>query len=404
MEQAKLKALAQELAKDIKTPEDLSALSAQLTKLTVEAALNGEMDHHLGYGKNAPSGYGSGNSRNGYSSKKLIGNHGEVEINTPRDRNSEFEPVLIKKGQSRITGMDDQILSLYAKGMSTRDIVDAFQEMYGAEISAGLVSQVTNSVIDKVIEWQNRPLDAVYPIVYFDCIVIKIRQDKKVINKSIYLALGINIEGHKELLGMWISENEGAKFWLSVLTELQNRGVKDFLICCVDGLSGFPEAINTAFPKAKVQLCIVHMVRNSIRFVPWKDYKPVTADLKRIYQSVTEEEARLELDRFTEKWEAKYPQIPKSWKKNWPNLITFFDYPQDIRKVIYTTNAIESLNSVIRKSVKTRKLFPSDDAAKKVIYLAIDSASKKWTMPIQNWKQALNRFMIEFEEQLAPHI
>lgn len=404
MDQTKLQALAQELAKDIKTPEDLSALSAQLTKLTVEAALNGEMEHHLGYIKNDPKGNGSGNSRNGYSSKKLIGNHGEVEINTPRDRNAEFEPVLIKKGQNRITGMDDQILSLYAKGMSTRDIVDAFQEMYGADISAGLVSQVTNAVIDKIIEWQSRPLDAVYPVVYFDCIVIKIRQDKKVINKSIYLALGINIEGHKELLGMWISENEGAKFWLSVLTELQNRGIKEFLICCVDGLSGFPEAINTAFPKAKVQLCIVHMVRNSIKFVPWKDYKAVTADLKRIYQSVTEEEARLELEHFTEKWETKYPQIPKSWKTNWPNLITFFDFPNDIRKVIYTTNAIESLNSVIRKSVKTRKLFPNDDAAKKVIYLAIDAASKKWTMPIQNWKQALNHFMIEFEEQLAPHI
>ena len=400
----KLKAFAQELAKDIKTPEDLSALSAQLTKLTVEAALSGEMNHHLGYEKHDPSGHGSGNSRNGYSTKRLIGNHGEIEIDTPRDRNAQFEPILIKKGQSRITGMDDQILSLYARGMSTRDIVDAFQDMYGADISAGLVSQVTNAVIDKVVEWQNRPLDGIYPIVYFDCIVLKIRQDKKVINKSIYLALGINIDGHKELLGMWISENEGAKFWLSVLTELQNRGVKNFLICCVDGLTGFPDAINTAYPKAKVQLCIVHMVRNSLRFVPWKDYKAVTKDLKLIYQSVTEEEASLELDNFSEKWDHKYPQISKSWRRNWPNLITFFEYPADIRKVIYTTNAIESLNSVIRKSVKTRKLFPSDDAAKKVTYLAIEAASRKWTMPIQNWKQALNRFMIEFEDELTPHL
>jgi len=251
MNEEKLKAFAQELAKDIKTPEDLSALSAQLTKLTVEAALSGEMNHHLGYEKHAISGHGSGNSRNGYSTKRLLGNHGEIEIDTPRDRNAEFEPTLIKKGQSRITGMDDQILSLYAKGMSTRDIVDAFQDMYGADISAGLVSQVTNSVIEKVVEWQNRPLDGVYPIVYFDCIVLKIRQDKKVINKSIYLALGINIDGHKELLGMWISENEGAKFWLSVLTELQTRGVKNFLICCVDGLTGFPDAINAAFPRLR---------------------------------------------------------------------------------------------------------------------------------------------------------
>lgn len=404
MNKKKLKAFAEELAKDIKTPEDLSELSAQLTKLTVEAALNGEMNHHLGYDKHDPSGHGTGNSRNGYSSKRLIGSHGEITIETPRDRNAAFEPMLIKKGQSRITGMDDQILSLYAKGMSTRDIVDAFQEMYGAEISAGLISQVTNTVIEQVEEWQNRPLDAVYPIVYFDCIVVKIRQDKKVINKSIYLALGINIDGHKELLGMWLSENEGAKFWLSVLTEIHNRGVKHCLICCVDGLSGFPDAINTVYPKAKVQLCIVHMVRNSLRFVPWKDYKAVTADLKQIYSSMTESEARVELDKFEEKWGDKYPQISKSWNKHWPNLITIFEYPEDIRKVIYTTNAIESLNSVIRKSVKTRKLFPSDNAARKVIYLAIMAASIKWTMPIRKWKPALNRFMIEFEEELTPHL
>ena len=300
--------------------------------------------------------------------------------------------------------MDDQILSLYAKGMSTRDIVDAFQDMYGADISAGLVSQVTNSVLEKMVEWQSRPLDAVYPIVYLDCIVLKIRQDKRVINKAIYLVLGINIEGHKELLGMWVSENEGAKFWLSVLTDLQNRGVEHILIACVDGLKGFPDAINTVYPDAKIQLCIVHMVRHSLKLVPWKDYKAVTADLKSIYQSVTEQEASLELERFAHKWSDKYPQISKSWRSNWENLTTIYDYPADIRKVIYTTNAIESLNSVIRKSVKTRKVFPSDDAALKVVFLAIEAASKKWTMPIRNWKPALNRFIIEFEEQLAPHI
>jgi len=404
MDHKKLQAMAEELAKDVKTPDDLNQLSAFLTKLTVEAALKGEMNHHLGYGKNNPTGHNSGNSRNGYSSKKLIGDHGEIDLQAPRDRNSTFEPQLIKKGQSRITGMDEQILSLYSKGMSTRDIVATFQEMYGADISAGLVSQVTNSVMEKVIEWQNRPLDAVYPIVYLDCIVLKIRQDKRVINKAIYLVLGINIEGHKELLGMWVSENEGAKFWLSVLTDLKNRGVQHMLIACVDGLKGFPDAINSTFPDAKIQLCIVHMVRNSLKLVPWKDYKAVTADLKSIYQSITEQEASLELDRFTEKWDEKYPQISKSWRANWENLITIFDYPADIRKVIYTTNAIESLNSVIRKSVKTRKVFPSDDAALKVVYLAIEGASKKWTMPIRNWKPALNRFMIEFEEQLAPHI
>ena len=404
MDQTKLQALAEELAKDLKTPEDLSALSAQLTKLTVEAALKAEMNHHLGYDKSDPEGHHSGNSRNGYSSKKLKGDHGEIDLQTPRDRNASFEPQLIKKGQTRITGMDDQILSLYAKGMSTRDIVAAFQEMYGADISAGLVSQVTNAVMERVVEWQNRPLDVVYPIVYFDCIVLKIRQDKRVINKAIYLVLGINIEGHKELLGLWISENEGAKFWLSVLTDLQNRGVQHMLIACVDGLTGFPEAINAAFPETKIQLCIVHMVRNSLKFVPWKDYRELTGDLKRIYQSATEQEASLELDRFADKWDDKYPQISKSWRSHWPNLITLFGYPADIRKVIYTTNAIESLNSVIRKSVKTRKVFPSDDAALKVIFLAVEAASKKWTMPIRDWKSALNRFMIEFEEQLAPHV
>jgi putative transposase len=403
MNKDKLQALANELAKDVKTPEDLNNLSAFLTKLTVEAALKVEMDNHLGYDKHEVTGHHSGNSRNGYSSKIVKGNHGEVEIQTPRDRNAKFEPQLIKKGQTRITGMDEQILSLYAKGMSTRDIVAAFEEMYGAEISSGLISQVTNAVIEEVIEWQNRPLDAVYPIVYLDCIVLKIRQDKRVINKAIYLVLGINIEGHKELLGMWVSENEGAKFWLSVLTDLKNRGVQQMLIACVDGLKGFPDAIKATYPKAKVQLCIVHMVRNSLKLVPWKDYKLVTADLKRIYQSVSEQEASLELDNFSEKWGVKYPQISKSWRSNWENLITIFDYPPDIRKVIYTTNAIESLNSVIRKSVKTRKVFPSDDAALKVVYLAIQAATKKWTMPIRSWKPALNRFMIEFEE-LAPHI
>ncbi len=404
MDQEKLQALAEELAKDLKTPEDLNALSAQLTKITVEAALKAELNNHLGYTKHDVSGRNKGNSRNGYTSKVLKGDHGEIELQTPRDRQSTFEPQLVKKGQTRITGMDDQILSLYARGMSTRDIVATFDEMYGAEISPGLVSQVTNSVMERVVEWQNRPLDAVYPIVYLDCIVLKIRQDKRVINKAIYLALGINLEGQKELLGMWISENEGAKFWLSVLTELQNRGVKHFLIACVDGLTGFPDAINTVYPDAKIQLCIVHMVRNSLKLVPWKDYKAVTKDLKQIYQSMTEQEARLELERFAEKWDEKYPQISRSWQKNWPNLITLFDYPADIRKVIYTTNAIESLNSVIRKSVKTRKLFPSDDAALKVIYLAITAASKKWTMPIRNWKPALNRFIIENEEQIVPHI
>jgi len=281
--------------------------------------------------------------------------------------------------------------------MSTREIVITFKEMYGADVSASLISKVTNAVIDQVVEWQSRPLDSIYPIVYLDCIVVKIRQDKRVINKAVYLALSVNMDGHKELLGMWLSENEGAKFWLNVRTELQNRGVKDILIACVDGLKGFPDAINTAFPDTQIQLCIVHMVRNSIKYVPWKDYN-VTADLKLIYQAVTEEEAMLALECFSERWDVKYPQISRSWRAHWENLNTLFNYPEDIRKAIYTTNAIESLNSVIRKAIKKRKLFPSDDSAKKVIYLVIQQAAKKWTMPIRNWKLALNRFMIEFEK------
>jgi len=266
------------------------------------------------------------------------------------------------------------------QGMSTRDIVNAFDEWYGAEISPTLVSRVTNAVIEQVTEWQACPLDALYPIVYLDCIVLKIRQDKRVINKSIFLTLGINTDGQKELMGMWIAENEGAKFWLNVLTELQQRGVEDILIACVDGLKGFPEAINTVFPQTHIQLCIVHMVRNSLKYVSWKDYKSVTTDLKKVYRSATEEEALLELNRFGKTWDEQYPQITKSWH----NLNTLFNYPDDIRKAIYTTNAIESLNSVIRRAIKKRKVFPSDDAARKMVYLAIKEASKKWTMPIQN--------------------
>lgn len=404
MKQDKLKAIVAELAKDIKTEKDLSALTQQLVKLTVEAALSAELNEHLGYDKHDPAGHGSGNSRNGTTPKRLKGQHGEVPIDTPRDRNGSFEPQFVRKGQTRLTQMDDQMLALYAKGLSTRDIVEAFKEMYDADVSAELVSKVTERVLEQVLEWQNRPLDALYPIVYLDCIVLKIRHNKRVINKSMYLALGINLEGHKELLGLWLNENEGAKFWLSVLTELKTRGLNDILIACVDGLKGFPEAIQAEYPDTKIQLCIVHMVRNALKYVSWKDYKAVTADLKRIYQSATEAEAQQELDRFGATWDAQYPKIVQSWRAHWPNLITLFEYPPAIRKVIYTTNAIESLNSVIRKATKRRKLFPSDESAMKVVYLAIQAASKKWTMPIQNWKGALNRFIIEFGDRVGDHL
>ena len=400
MDEKEMRALAAQLAKNIKTEKDLGDFSRQLKKMTVEAALGAEMEEHLGYAKHSPEGHHTGNSRNGFSGKTLKGNHGEVEIDVPRDRNGSFEPQIVRKGQTRLTEFDDQILSLYAKGMTTRDIVDSFKEMYDADVSAGLISQVTNAVMEKVQEWQSRPLDEVYPVVYLDCLVVKIRQDKRVINKAIYIALGLNLEGHKELLGMWLSENEGSKFWLSILTELQNRGIKDIFIACVDGLKGFPEAINTAFPDTKVQLCIVHMVRNSLRFVAWKDRKAVAADLKKIYSSPTVDEAERELADFGETWDQKYAAISKSWHEHWPNLITLFDYPDEIRKVIYTTNAIESLNSVIRKAIKNRKIFPHDNAALKVTWLAMQAASRKWTMPLHHWNVALNRFMIEYQGRL----
>jgi len=393
-------ALARKVGRQFKSEQDLADFSRLLKKMAVEAALDAELVDHLGYAKHEVQGHGTGNSRNGYSPKTLKGDHGEVEIATPRDRNSTFEPQLVSKGQTRLTQFDDQILSLYARGMSTRDIVDTFKEMYDADVSAGLISKVTNAVLERVLEWQSRPLDDIYPIVYLDCIVLKIRQDKRVINKAIYLALGINMEGHKELLGLWLAETEGAKFWLSVLTELQNRGLKDIFIAAVDGLTGFPEAINTVYPQTKIQLCIVHMVRNSLKFVSWKDRKAVAADLKKIYRSLTVEEAEQELAAFAKIWDEKYPTISHSWQRHWPNLITLFDYPDDIRKVIYTTNAIESLNSVIRKAVKNRKVFPHDQAAMKVVYLAIHAAAKKWSMPIRDWKAALNRFMIEFPERM----
>ena len=402
MDKQELQAIAQAAAKNIKTEEDLNEFRQMLTKVTVEAALNAELDDHLGFDRHEQS--DSDNSRNGVTRKRLQTEDGQFELSTPRDRAGSFEPKLVKKHQRRFTSMDDKILFLYAQGMTTREIVQTFEEMYGAEVSATLISKVTDAVIEQVIEWQSRPLDAVYPIIYLDCIVVKIRQDRRVINKAVYLALGVNMEGHKELLGLWLAETEGAKFWLSVLTELQNRGVKDILIACVDGLKGFPDAINTAYPETQIQLCIVHMVRNSMKYVPWKDYKPVAADLKRIYQSVTEEEALLALDQFAQSWDEKYPQISRSWRSHWQHLNTLFNYPPEIRKAIYTTNAIESLNSVIRKAIKKRKLFPTDDSAKKVIYLAIQQASKKWTMPIRNWKPALNRFIIEFEERLADYI
>ncbi len=393
----KLEAMAAELAKDLKTEDDLSSLMSDMLKVTIEHALKAEMDTHLGYEKNASNGRNSGNSRNGYSSKTIRCDNNQITIDTPRDRNGDFEPQLVKKGQSRLAGLDKKILTLYAKGMTTRDIADTFQEMYSVDVSHTLISNVTDSVMEEVIAWQNRPLNSIYPVVYFDCIVVKVHHEKRVIKKAIYLALGINEDGMKELLGIWMSQNEGAKFWMSVMTELETRGVKDIFIACIDGLTGFPESITNVFPKTQIQLCIVHMVRNSLKYVSYKHRKSVARDLKKIYKSITAEEAYMELKAFADTWDDSYAAISRMWERNWENIIPLFNYPDAIRKIIYTTNAIESLNSVIRKAIKNRKIFPSDKSAMKVVYLAIQQASKKWTMPLRDWMPAMNRFLIEYE-------
>jgi putative transposase len=390
---------------EYKKPEDLigeNGLLKQLTKALVERALQAEMTEHLGHGSNQCVVNESGNTRNGNSSKTLKGDFGALPITLPRDRAGTFEPQIVSKHQTRWTGFDDKILSLYARGLTVREIQGHLQEMYGTEVSATLISSVTDAVIDEVKAWQSRPLDAVYPIVYMDCIHVKVRDSGVVRIKAIYLAIGVNLDGMKEVLGMWIAQTEGAKFWLGVITELRNRGVTDIFIACVDGLKGFPEAIETVFPQTTVQLCIVHMVRHSLNFVGWKERKQVAADLRRIYTATTVEQAEIALGEFEQKWDEKFASIGQSWRRNWTRLTPFFDYPPDIRKVIYTTNAIESINMSLRKIAKTRSSFPTDEAAFKLFYLALNNISQKWTMPIKDWKAALNRFTIQFGERM-PH-
>lgn len=394
------------LMKNYKKPEDLigeNGLLKQLTKRLLERAMQAELTEHLGYEKHAPQGNNTGNSRNGGYKKTITGDFGNLEVTTPRDRNSTFEPVILPKGETRFTGFDDKIISMYARGMTTRDIQGHLQEIYGIDVSPSLISQVTDAISEEVLLWQNRPLDEVYPIVYLDAVRIKVRHDSRVINKAVYLAIGVNMDGIKEVLGMWTAENEGAKFWLQVVTELKNRGVKDIFIACVDGLKGFPEAIESIFPKTQIQLCIVHMVRHSLNYVSWKQRKEVATDLKTIYQATTVELAEMNLDAFAIKWDASHPSISKSWRSNWERIIPLFSYPEDIRKAIYTTNAIESLNMSLRKVTKNRGHFPSDEAMFKLIYLALKNIAKKWTMPIRDWKSALNQFSILFEGRMPTY-
>ena len=396
--------LIDQLLEGCDSPDDIlgeAGLLKQLTKKVAERALNAEMEQHLGYAKHAPEGKNSGNSRNGKSSKKVRSVHGEIELDIPRDRSGSFEPKLIKKGEKQLNGFDERIISLYARGMTTRDIQAHFEESYGVEVSPTFISQVTNEVMDEVKQWQQRPLDALYPVVYLDCLVVRSRDSGAVQNKSVYLALGINTDGEKELLGLWMAQTEGAKFWLSVMNELKNRGVQDIFIACCDGLKGFPEAIEAVYPKTQVQLCIVHQIRHSLRYVNWKQRKVIAADLKRIYGAATLAEAELALAEFAEKWDDQHPTISLSWRNNWARLSVFFDYPPEIRKVIYTTNAIESLNASLRKITKTRRSFPTDDSVMKILYLALHQISKKWTMPIRDWKAAMSQFMIMNSDRVS---
>lgn len=385
-----------ELLANCKSTEDFQALTKTLFKQVAERALRAELADHLGYDKHEIKGRNSGNSRNGTSKKQVQTEHGPLEIEIPRDRHAEFEPRFIGKHQRRVGSITDAIIRLYTYGMSQRDIHDYLQETYGNAVSPSLISQVTDQVMDEVQTWQKRPLEPIYAIVYLDALVTKSRQDGLVSNRTVYVALGINLRGEKEILGLWMAATEGAKFWLSVINELKNRGVNDMLIACVDGLKGFSEAINTVYPHTHIQQCIVHQVRHSLKFVPWKERKEVAADLRRIYTSATETLAQQALNEFEQKWGEKYPHIGPSWHNNWGRLTVFFDYPPAIRKIIYTTNAIESLNASLQKILKPKKAFPNDEAILKVLYLGLHRIAEKWTMPVHDWKAALNQFLIVF--------
>ncbi len=395
--------LLDELLKEYKKPEDLlgeMGLLAQLKKGLLERVLSAELTEHLGYEKHDPVGHGSGNSRNGTSGKTLKGKSGEVRIEVPRDRNGTFETQIVKKHQRRFDGFDEKIVSMYARGMTTREIQGHLEEIYGVEVSPTLISNVTDAVMEEVRAWQARALDAVYPIVYLDALYVKIRDAGHIQNRAIYVGIGVNMEGYKEVLGLWAGQNEGAKFWLQVVTELKNRGVEDIFIACVDGLKGLPEAIQSVYRKTEVQLCIVHLVRASLQYVPWKQRKEVAADLKAIYEAPTTDEGWRQLEAFGEKWDASFPSISKIWRGNWDQASTFFGYPPAIRKVIYTTNMVESLNRSLRKVIKNRGSFPNEDAAIKLLFLALERILKKWTITIRDWRAALNQFTILFEERV----
>jgi len=397
-ENPQVEALLDELLEGL-SPQDVlgkEGLMAHLQKRLMERMLEGEMTAHVGYEKHAPEGRNGANSRNGRSRKRVKTGTAEIEIEVPRDRDGSFEPTLVPKGRRRLPGFDEKVLALYARGMTTREIQGHLEEVYGVEVSPSLISTVTDAVLDEVKAWQARPLEAVYPIVFLDAIHVKGRVSGHVQTQAVYLALALTLAGEKELLGLWVGEAEGAKFWLSILTELKNRGVQDILIAAVDGLTGFPQAIESVFPRTQVQLCVVHMVRGSLRYVSWKERRVVAKDLRAIYQAPTLEAAEQALEAFEERWDERFPMISRKWRTNWTNLTPFFDYPPELRRVMYTTNAVEALNAQLRKVTKKRGAFPTPDSVRKVMYLALQRASRKWTRPVHDWPTALNHLALVF--------
>jgi len=394
--------LAKELAKGCRTVEDIQEKLKNLFKDTLQEIFEAEMDEHLGYPKHDPAGNNTGNSRNGYSKKKIKTRYGKTEIAVPRDRNAEFEPQIIKKYETTANHLEDQIIAMYAKGLSTRDIENHMQDIYGVDVSPATVSKITDKILPLITEWQSRPLERVYPIVFLDAIHFKVRQDNRIINKAAYSVLGINTAGHKDILGIWIGEHESAKFWLRVCNDLKNRGVDDILVACKDGLSGFSEAINTVFPRTEIQLCVIHQIRNSMKYVSYKEQKQVMTDLKKVYQALTLEEAEYAFEEFKDKWGKKHPIIIRSWENNWLELTTYFKYPYEICKIIYTTNIIEGYHRQLRKVTKAKTAFPSDEALTKILYLVTKEVSKKWTAPLRNWTECVSQFAIYFEGRFQP--
>jgi len=396
--------IAKELAKKCHTMEDIQEQLKELFKNTLQEIFEAEMDNHLGYQKHSSEGNNTGNSRNGYSTKTIKTRFGESEIKVPRDRNGEYEPQIVKKYERTSNQLEDQIIAMYAKGMSTRDIEDHMRDIYGIDVSPTMVSKVTDKILPTISEWQSRPLERIYPVIFLDAIHFKVRKENRIINKAAYSVLGINMAGQKEILGIWVGENESASFWLGVCNDLKSRGVEDIIIACKDGLSGFSEAINTVYPQTEIQLCVIHQIRNSLKYVPYKNKKELMADLKKVYQALTIDEAELAFEKFKEKWGKKYPIIIRSWENNWDELTAYFKYPYEIRRLIYTTNTIEGYHRQLRKVTKTKTAYPSDEALLKIIYLATMDISRKWAMPLREWKSCISQFAIYYSDRMKPEL